>query len=163
MSNQNNNGQSKKEAEEQTEEKEKNAEDKKLDTTITEDDLASSSQIRDLSGIVRYLFMAIAVIGALYHLYILNFNPIDPWVFRSTHLAFGTVLALMLYKGWKTKSNRVAIIDWVLIAIAIFVAFYIYKNLEQIVFRFGVAPTTMDFIVSFLGLLLVLEITRRAS
>src|SRR5699024_3812715 len=45
----------------------------------------------------------------------------------------------------------------------IFVAFYIYKNLEQIVFRFGVAPTTMDFIVSFLGLLLVLEITRRAS
>src|SRR5699024_1363003 len=118
---------------------------------------------RNLTGVARYLFMIIAVVGALYHLYILNFNPIDPWVFRSTHLAFGTVLALMLYKGWKTKSNRVAIVDWILIAIAIFVAFYIYKNLEQIVFRFGVAPTTMDFIVSFLVLFLVLEITRRAS
>ncbi|WP_017798029.1 TRAP transporter permease [Oceanobacillus kimchii] len=138
-------------------------ENKKIDTRITEDELESSPQIRDLKGAFRYIFMAIAVIGALFHLYILNFNPIDPWVFRSTHLAFGTVLALMLYKGWKTKSNRVTIIDWVLIAIAIFIALYIYINLEQLVFRFGVAPTTMDFIVSFLGLLLVLEITRRSS
>ncbi|MCT1578352.1 TRAP transporter permease [Oceanobacillus kimchii] len=138
-------------------------ENKKIDTRITEDELESSPQIRDLKGAFRYIFMAIAVIGALFHLYILNFNPIDPWVFRSIHLAFGTVLALMLYKGWKTKSNRVTIIDWVLIAIAIFIALYIYINLEQLVFRFGVAPTTMDFIVSFLGLLLVLEITRRSS
>src|SRR5699024_678896 len=103
-----------------------------INTTIDEDALDATQ--RNLTGVARYLFMIIAVVGALYHLYILNFNPIDPWVFRSTHLAFGTVLALMLYKGWKTKSNRVAIVDWILIAIAIFVAFYIYKNLEQIVF-----------------------------
>ncbi|WP_164215848.1 TRAP transporter permease [Virgibacillus sp. YIM 98842] len=162
MTEQKNNNQSNKDVEKQEEHKNE-IKNKKIDTAITEDDLGSSSQVRDLSGVVRNLFMAIAVIGALYHLYILNFNPIDPWVFRSTHLAFGTVLALMLYKGGKTKSNRVAIIDWVLIAIAVFIALYIYINLEQLVFRFGVAPTTMDFIVSLLGLLLVLEITRRAS
>ncbi|CEI81375.1 ATP-binding protein [Oceanobacillus oncorhynchi subsp. incaldanensis] len=151
-----------KEGEKQVEKKEEN-ENKKIDTTLGEDEIETSEQIRNLSGFVRYLFLAIAVIGALYHLYILNFNPIDPWVFRSTHLAFGTVLALMLYKGWKTKSNKVSIIDWLLIAVAIFVALYIYINLSQLVFRFGVAPTTMDFIVAALGLLLVLEITRRAS
>lgn len=166
MADQKNNGQSNKNTEEETDQNkkaEKNAENKKIDTTITDDDLASSTSIRDLSGFTRYLFMTIAVIGALYHLYILNFNPIDPWVFRSTHLAFGTVLALMMYKGWQTKSNKVAVIDWVFIAVAVFIGLYIYINLEQIVFRFGVAPTTMDVIVSFLGLLLVLEITRRAS
>lgn len=159
MSQQKNNSQSNKIAKKQSDQMVS----KKIDTTITEDDLESSSQLRNLTGAFRNIFMAIAVIGALYHLYILNFNPIDPWVFRSTHLAFGTVLALLLYKGWNTKSNRVAIVDWLLIAIAIFIALYIYINLEQLVFRFGVAPTMMDTIVCLLGLLLVLEITRRAS
>src|SRR5690625_2429401 len=68
----------------------------KIDTTM-EDGLEATSNVRLLSGWVRYVFMAIAVIGALYHLYILNFKPIDPWVFRSTHLVFGTVLGFMLY------------------------------------------------------------------
>lgn len=138
-------------------------EDGKIDTTVAEDGLESSSQTRNLTGWTRYSFMAIAVIGALYHLYILNLNPIDPWVFRSTHVAFGTVLALMFYKGWKTHSNKVPIIDWVLILIAIYVCYYIYANLEQLVFRFGVMPTTMDIIVASLGVLLVFEITRRSS
>src|SRR5690625_124536 len=166
MAEQKNNGHSTKDTEKQTDKNkkiEKKAKYQKIDTTIRDDDLASSTSIRDLSGFTRYLFMTIAVVGALYHLYILNFNPIDPWVFRSTHLAFVTVLALMMYKGWRTKSNRVQIIDWVFIAVAIFIGVYIYINLEQLVFRFGVAPTMMDVIVAFFGLLLVLEITRRAS
>src|SRR5690625_4847187 len=71
-------------------------EDGKIDTTMDED-ADMMTNVRNLSGWVRYVFMTIAVIGALYHLYILNFNPIDPWVFRSTHLVFGTVLGFMLY------------------------------------------------------------------
>ena len=134
----------------------------KIDTTM-EDGLEATSNVRLLSGWVRYVFMAIAVIGALYHLYILNFKPIDPWVFRSTHLVFGTVLGLMLYPGWRSKSNKVHIVDWILIIITIFVGYYIYANLDQLVFRFGVTPTNLDFYVAFAGLLLVLELTRRTS
>ncbi|WP_249869275.1 TRAP transporter permease [Oceanobacillus saliphilus] len=137
--------------------------DGKIDTTVNEDALEASPNTRNLSGWMRYTFMTIAVVGALYHLYILNLNPIDPWIFRSTHLLFGTVLALLLYKGWKTESNKVSILDWIFILTAIFVGYYIYANLNQLVFRFGVAPTTMDVIVATLGLLLVLEITRRTS
>src|SRR5690625_1999562 len=113
--------------------REKKAKYQKIDTTIRDDDLASSTSIRDLSGFTRYLFMTIAVVGALYHLYILNFNPIDPWVFRSTHLAFGTVLALMMYKGWRTRSNRVPIIESVFIAVDIFLGVYMYVNVVQLV------------------------------
>ena len=69
----------------------------------------------------------------------------------------------MFYKGWKTKSNKIPIIDWVLIAAAIFIGYYIAANLTTLVFRFGVAPTTMDVIVATAGILLVLEITRRSS
>src|SRR5699024_6923789 len=134
----------------------------KIDTTM-EDGLEVTSNVRLLSGWVRYVFMAIAVIGALYHLYILNFKPIDPWVFPISHLVFGTVLGLMLYPGWRSKSNKVHIVDWILIIITIFVGYYIYANLDQLVFRFGVTPTNLDFYVAFAGLLLVLELTRRTS
>lgn len=135
----------------------------KIDTTVVEESPEESSNMRNLTGWVRYLFMAIAIVGALFHLYILNFNPIDPWVFRSTHLVFGTVLGLMLYPGWRTKSNKLPIIDWILIIASIYIGFYIYANLDQIVFRFGVTPTDMDFYVALLGLLLVIEFTRRTS
>ena len=138
-------------------------EDGKIDTEMVEDSLEESESTRKFSGWKKYLFMSIAVVGALYHLYILNFNPIDPWVFRSNHVVFGTVLSLMFYKGWKTKSNKIPIIDWVLIAAAIFIGYYIAANLTTLVFRFGVAPTTMDVIVATVGILLVLEITRRSS
>lgn len=138
-------------------------EDGKIDTEMVEDSLEESESTRKFSGWKKYLFMSIAVVGALYHLYILNFNPIDPWVFRSNHVVFGTVLSLMFYKGWKTKSNKIPIIDWVLIAAAIFIGYYIAANLTTLVFRFGVAPTTMDVIVATAGILLVLEITRRSS
>lgn len=135
----------------------------KLDTEIVEDALEKSESTRNLTGWKRYLFMGIAVFGALYHLYILNFNPIDPWVFRSTHIVFGTVLTLIFYKGWKTKSNSIPIVDWILIAAAIFIGYYIAENLTTLVFRFGVTPTTLDVVVATVGVLLVLEITRRTS
>lgn len=138
-------------------------EDEKIDTEMMEDALEESESTRKFSGWQKYLFMIIAVAGALYHLYILNFNPIDPWVFRSNHVVFGTVLSLMFYKGWKTKSNTIPIVDWVLIAAAIFIGYYIAANLTTLVFRFGVTPTTMDVIVASVGILLVLEITRRTS
>lgn len=131
--------------------------------TMMDEDLEINSNVRQLSGWVRYLFMIIAVFGALYHLYILNFRPIDPWVFRSTHLAFGTILGFMLYPGWRSKSNKVHIVDWILIIISMYSAYYIYANLDKLVFRFGVTPTDLDFYVAFIGILLVLELTRRTS
>lgn len=134
----------------------------KIDTSVDED-MAVSSKVRNLSGWARYVFGAIAIVGALFHLYILNFNPIDPWIFRSIHLTFGLVLGFMLFSGWRSKSNKVHIVDWILIVLAVLVGVYIYVNLDQILFRFGVTPTTMDFIVALIGLLLVTEFTRRTS
>ncbi|WP_147803633.1 TRAP transporter permease [Alkalicoccus halolimnae] len=121
------------------------------------------SNQRRLTGWVRWLFGIIAVLGSLYHLYILNLNPIDPWVFRSTHLAFGAVLGFLLYPGWRTKSNKIHVIDWILMIVSVYIAYYIYANLDQALFRFGVAPTDMDFYVSLAGVLIVFELARRAS
>ncbi|MGO4887023.1 TRAP transporter permease [Anaerobacillus sp. MEB173] len=122
-----------------------------------------SGSTRELTGWTKKLFAIIAITGALFHLWILNFNPIDPWIFRSIHLAFGAILALLLFKGWNTKSNKVHVIDWLLIAATIYVTYYVFANLSALLFRFGVMPTTMDTVVAIVGLLIVLEITRRTS
>src|SRR5699024_12384542 len=45
----------------------------------------------------------------------------------------------------------------------IFIVYYIAPHLSTLVLRFPVAPTTMYVIVATVGILLVLEITRRSS
>jgi TRAP transporter 4TM/12TM fusion protein len=131
----------------------------------TEDDeqVESSSEARSLIGFIKYMFMFVAVTGALFHLYILNFHPIDPWLFRSIHLLFGAILGFMLFPGWKKASGKIQMVDWALILASIGVFIYLAVNLKQLLFRFGVLPTTMDFIVALVGILIVLELTRRTS
>lgn len=134
-----------------------------LEQAEEEETVESSTEARRFSGGIKILFTAIAVIGALFHLYILNFHPIDPWLFRSAHLLFGAVLGFMLFPGWKKAGKRIHIVDWILALASIGIFVYIAMNLKQLLFRFGVMPTTMDFIVALVGVLLVLELTRRTS
>lgn len=125
------------------------------------DDVGSNA--RELTGVMKIIFTTIAVVGAIFHLVVLNVYPIDPWIFRVVHLAFGTVLALMLFKARKNGSNRIAIIDWMMIAGIIFITGYIYMNMSTLLFRFGVMPTQMDAYIALLGVIIVFEITRRTS
>jgi TRAP transporter 4TM/12TM fusion protein len=134
-----------------------------LEEATDEETVESSTEARDFTGWAKLLFSTIAVLGALFHLYILNFHPIDPWLFRSSHLLFGLILGFMLFPGWKKASSKIHIIDWTLILASIGIFIYIAVNLKQLLFRFGVMPTTMDFIIALVGILLVLELTRRTS
>ncbi|MDE5412211.1 MAG: TRAP transporter permease [Bacillaceae bacterium] len=143
---------------------------KETEQTVVNDDKAKELEEavegalhhRELTGWIKYTFITIAVVGALFHLYVLNFHPIEPWVFRSIHLALGAVLGFILFKSWKT-SKKVNVVDWLLIAATLYVTFYIYTNVSALLFRFGVMPQTQDTIVAVLGLIIVLELTRRTS
>ncbi|PRO67226.1 TRAP transporter permease [Alkalicoccus urumqiensis] len=118
---------------------------------------------RELRGVTYYAFIIIAVAGALFHLFVLNFYPLEPWIFRSIHLAIGATLGLMLFKGSKKSGDRVSIVDWVLIAAIIGVTIYIAVNLSSLLFRAGVMPERWDVIMATAGMIVVLEITRRTS
>ncbi|WP_025026845.1 TRAP transporter permease [Caldalkalibacillus mannanilyticus] len=147
---------------------EANEAEKKSPATIVqhqmeEEQVGSSTEARKLTGFIKITFTAIAVLGAIFHLYILNFHAIDPWIFRSTHLVFGAILGFMLFPGWKKAAQRIHWFDWTLIVASIAIGLYIYMNLAQLLFRFGVRPTLLDSIVAIVGILLVLELTRRTS
>lgn len=145
-------------------------EEQQIDSLLTDEQAREMQEavdietgFRNLTGWTQRIFYIIAIVGALFHIFILNFYPIEPWLFRMSHLTFGVVLGLMLFKGWRTKSNKVSIIDWLLIGATLFIFYYIFANLSVLLFRFGVMPTKMDMVVATLGILIVLELTRRTS
>jgi TRAP transporter 4TM/12TM fusion protein len=81
---------------------------------------------------------------------------------RSIHLAFAVFLAYTAYPSFK-KSPRsyIPVQDWVLAFIAALSASYIFLFYVQLSDRPG-APTTMDLVVGVIGLIMLLEATRRA-
>jgi TRAP transporter 4TM/12TM fusion protein len=123
-----------------------------------------SIQQRNLSGSVAKIFIVIAVFMTLLHLFILNFYPIEPWLFRTIHVVLGSILGFALFPGWKQKNNSsIHWLDWICIGFSVGIFVYIYVLLDELTYRAGVMPTTMDFIVSLIGVLLILELTRRTT
>src|SRR5690625_4666600 len=80
-----------------------------VDSSKVEEHLDEAINARKLTGWTKYVFFALAAFASLFHLYILNFAPMEPWLFRNAHLLFGTVLGLMLFPGWRSKSNKIPI------------------------------------------------------
>ncbi|MCM3715748.1 TRAP transporter permease [Alkalihalobacillus oceani] len=119
---------------------------------------------RQLKGAVGGLFFLFAICITLLHLYLLNFAAIDPWLFRAMHLLCGSMLGFALIPGWNQKNlGKIHLIDWLAILASAIIFIYIYYNIDQLIFRAGVTPTTMDFVIAIVGTLLVLELTRRTS
>ncbi len=99
-----------------------------------------------------------------FHLIVLNLYPMEPWLFRSVHVSFGTALGFMLYSARESRrGTTVPWYDWILIVASIACFVYIYVYLDQLLFRAGAAPTQGDVVVGLVGTLLVLEITRRSA
>ena len=119
---------------------------------------------RQLSGWQKHLIYWNCIAYTVFHLYVLNVYPIDPWVFRSVHVSWGTALGLAIFAASDgSRRDGIAWYDWLLMAASLGCAAYIAVNLDELLFRVGALPTTGDFIVGLIGTLLVLEITRRTA
>ncbi len=81
---------------------------------------------------------------------------------RAVHLMFAILLTFMIYPmGRKTKELRAqSKLNWVLAFVAAFCVAYIFIFYGELALRLG-APTTMDLIVGIVGIILLLEGTRR--
>lgn len=123
---------------------------------------------RQLPSGLYILFYAVAVAFVGFHIYVLNFRPMDPWIFRTVHVALASVLGFGLFRGFlgareTTPVGRVitVLLDSALIAGSLYCAYYIIANLSALQFRMGVMPQGQDSLVALLGLFIVLELTRR--
>ena len=91
-------------------------------------------------------------------------NP-PPWVFTTAGQTLVAATVIGIVTAWATPPDkgRIAIADWGLIVASATVAGYLLFHVSALQFRAGVMPTPADYWASLAGVLLILEVTRRAA
>lgn len=153
--------------------------------TFDQDDLqdmvaANDAGGRNPYGFTKKLIFGIAILWSLFQIYYasplpfilqealrsIGLNSInvvfDDTKARSVHLAFALFLAYLSYPAFKSSPiHRVPLQDWLFALIAAFCASYYLFFYNSLITRFG-APNMQDIIVGIIGILLLLEATRRS-
>ncbi|MCR4269308.1 TRAP transporter permease [Nitratireductor sp. ZSWI3] len=139
-------------------------------------DLVASSDTgaRDPAGTAGFVIAAVALCWSLFQLYIASPLPYTlsgmtglPLVLndaqaRAIHLAFGLFLAFMAFPALPSSPrDRIPVIDWVFALTAAACALYIFVFYRALAQRPGL-PITQDLVVAGIGMVLLLEATRRA-
>lgn len=140
--------------------------------------LPSSGRAEDVSdletgrrhppGGVGTLLSSILLAWALFQLwysspisYALGFGVFNDTEARAIHLAFAIFLAFTAFPARKSAPvHTIPWYDWIFALAASFSAAYLFIFQVELAERPG-APITLDLIVGFIGLLLLLEATRR--
>ncbi len=124
---------------------------------------------RSPKGIPGYILWLIPLCWSLFQLwyasplpFIFDFGVLNDTQARSIHLTFAIFLAFTAYPALRSSSSdTIPVIDWILALVGSLSACYIYLFYEVLAGRSG-APTTLDIVVAVIGMLLLLEATRRA-
>ena len=118
---------------------------------------------RTLSGWWIKLVYVVTAAMALYHIYILAFAPVDPWMFSITHLQFVIILGFLFYAARPNCRDRVGFIDIFLILGSLSSFVYMMWTFDDLVHRAGVLPEGYDTLFGFLAVVTVVELTRRTA
>ena len=133
---------------------------------------AKSAVAKNSGRSLRSIIILIAAVGmTAFQIYTAGVRPFPGVIQRIVHLVFVMVLVFLMYP-LKAKStdkeeanipveNRpLSAIDLILFFISVFIGGYVFIEYEALSFRTGM-PNLLDSCVSFAGILLVLEATRR--
>ncbi|MCP4576421.1 MAG: TRAP transporter permease [Deltaproteobacteria bacterium] len=119
---------------------------------------------RPVHAFIALSIVSLTVSLSLYHLFLSWAGLVDAYSFRSTHVCFVLVIAILFKplgrKSWKDPFNLCSIIDFSLIAIVIITQIYILYDIDEFVFRGG-NLTNWDVRIGSAMLFIVLEVTRR--
>jgi TRAP transporter 4TM/12TM fusion protein len=124
---------------------------------------------RNPHGVVKQVMLGVALLWSLFQLWIASPIPfmIGIGVFndtqaRSIHLAFAIFLAFLAYPALRRSPRAyVPVQDWVFALVGAFCAAYLFLFHVELSARPG-APITQDIIVGCIGMVLLLEATRRS-
>ncbi|MCH8551148.1 MAG: TRAP transporter permease [Natronospirillum sp.] len=133
------------------------------DDTKIKELLERESGARWPGGITGKIIIAVALAWALFQLWNASpFSLISTTLVRPIHLAFAVFLAFMTFPAMKRGSQtHVPWYDWILALMASASALYLVVNYDALSIRPG-RPITMDLVFGAIGMVLLLEATRRA-
>ncbi len=119
----------------------------------------------------RILIFVIAIAMSLFHIYASGVRPLPGVQQRTVHLSFALALTFLMFP-FRTKSDEaqeikvaneyrpVSAVDLLFLALSFFLGIYVFIEYEALSFRTGM-PNFLDSFCSFVGMILVLEATRR--
>ncbi len=123
---------------------------------------------RPSNALVLKLLLVTALAWSVFQVYVasplvLEFTPwMNETVVREIHLAFSIFLAFLSYPAFKTSPRRhIPLLDWGLAIGAALTCLYLVVLKDELAVRPG-APTRMDVVIGVIGVVLLLEATRRA-
>ena len=119
---------------------------------------------RKPTGALKYLYYAIGLGMAAFHIWFLGYSSMEPWALYYSHICFGVVLAYFLYPFSRRSNKRMPTLgDWACMLLAASACIYFILELDTIIYRVGVAPTSLDLFFSTVIVVLILEMTRRTN
>jgi TRAP transporter 4TM/12TM fusion protein len=119
------------------------------------------SDVMEYSGHFAKVVSIIAIMFSLFQLYTAIFGVLDAHLQRAVHLGFGLTLVYLLYPSCKSWSrHKIHPFDLVLAVLGAAAPAYVMIEYNNLVLRAGTV-TSIDMIVGVLGILLVIEATRR--
>ncbi|QDO96272.1 TRAP transporter fused permease subunit [Ferrovibrio terrae] len=141
------------------------ATEQELQELVKEADLGG----RDPQGLVAKIILIVAVAWSVFQVWYASPLPFVFGVFilndteaRAIHLGFSVFLAFTCYPAFKRSPRRyIPIADWVFAIAGAFAASYLFLFYRDLALRPG-QPTWYDLVASGVGLLLLLEATRRS-
>jgi TRAP transporter 4TM/12TM fusion protein len=118
---------------------------------------------RKLKGGWPVVITLICVVWSLGQLYTAAFGIFPSTLQRAPHVGLALVLVYILYAARRTgKSEAVPWFDWVCILASAAVAFYHVVFYEELIYKAG-DYNRLDFFVSLIAVLLVVEASRRIA
>ncbi|MDL2260102.1 TRAP transporter permease [Deltaproteobacteria bacterium OttesenSCG-928-K17] len=142
--------------------------DKIANPDLVKDMMDEETGRRKPTGFSHWVLLLVPVIWSLFQLWITSPLPysigigvLNDTASRSLHLGFAIFLAYLGFPMLKrSPRNYIPAYDWVLAFVAAFCAVYLYIFQNELARRPGI-PTREDIIVACVGMLLLLEATRR--
>lgn len=139
--------------------------DPQVEEMITEIDSGG----RHPSGAAGKVLIVIPLVWSLFQLWVVSpvpfavgFGVFNDTEVRAIHLCFALFLAFTAFPARKHSSHlAIPKTDWILAVVGAFSGAYLYIFYDELAGRSG-APIQIDLVVGVIGLLLLLEATRRA-
>lgn len=122
--------------------------------------LDKESNSSEHKGLVGKFVSALAIAFSVFQLYTAIFGVLDAQLQRAVHLGFGLALIYLLYPTRQSWKNKLHPIDFILAILGAAAPGYIVYAYNELVLRSGVV-NTVDLIIGVIGILLVIEATRR--
>jgi TRAP transporter 4TM/12TM fusion protein len=124
---------------------------------------------RHAAGVAGQVLLWVAVAWSLFQLwyasplaFVFGFGILNDTEARAIHLGFALFLTFTAYPAFRSSPrDRVPLLDWVLAFVGAFAGAYLFLFYVQLSGRPG-QPTTLDLVTGTVGILLLLEATRRA-